>query len=206
MSYSTASPTAQPSFGKMSEPPTTLKLLVIGEPASPSHEGSNRDCAVSAAQHRSAGSLRRARCGVPDRITRRGTVGWGDTPPPRQRCHGHRTCTSWVSGTCWRRPSARACVRQSTGHLGRSVGFSRWINKLHLHDNPALTCWLTLHPVIPVAGASSVGKSSLLLRFTDETFLSPDETSGACGGPVPFGSHSLPFGVSNLGHGTDMYW
>lgn len=28
-------------------------------------------------------------------------------------------------------------------------------------------------------GASSVGKSSLLLRFTDETFLSPDETSGA---------------------------
>ncbi|GAA6011930.1 hypothetical protein JCM8202_004203 [Rhodotorula sphaerocarpa] len=30
MSYSTASPTAQPSFGKMSEPPTTLKLLVIG--------------------------------------------------------------------------------------------------------------------------------------------------------------------------------
>jgi hypothetical protein len=31
MSYSTASPTAQPSFGKMSEPPTTLKLLVIGQ-------------------------------------------------------------------------------------------------------------------------------------------------------------------------------
>lgn len=29
------------------------------------------------------------------------------------------------------------------------------------------------------SGASSVGKSSLLLRFTDETFLSPDETSGA---------------------------
>jgi len=27
-------------------------------------------------------------------------------------------------------------------------------------------------------GASSVGKSSLLLRFTDETFLSPEETSG----------------------------
>ncbi|GAA5845007.1 hypothetical protein JCM3766R1_004846 [Sporobolomyces carnicolor] len=30
MSYSTASPTATPSFGTLSEPPTTLKLLVIG--------------------------------------------------------------------------------------------------------------------------------------------------------------------------------
>ncbi|KPV78686.1 uncharacterized protein RHOBADRAFT_10586, partial [Rhodotorula graminis WP1] len=30
-------------------------------------------------------------------------------------------------------------------------------------------------------GASSVGKSSLLLRFTDETFLSPDETSATIG-------------------------
>lgn len=43
-----------------------------------------------------------------------------------------------------------------------------------------------LVPVLPAfacsrrsyTGASSVGKSSLLLRFTDETFLSPDETSG----------------------------
>ncbi|BGP13017.1 hypothetical protein JCM10213_008008 [Rhodosporidiobolus nylandii] len=32
-----------------------------------------------------------------------------------------------------------------------------------------------------VIGASSVGKSSLLLRFTDETFLSPDETSATIG-------------------------
>lgn len=31
---------------------------------------------------------------------------------------------------------------------------------------------------LSAAGASSVGKSSLLLRFTDELFLSPDETSG----------------------------
>ncbi|GAA6031266.1 hypothetical protein NBRC10512_003288 [Rhodotorula toruloides] len=34
---------------------------------------------------------------------------------------------------------------------------------------------------ILVIGASSVGKSSLLLRFTDETFLSPDETSATIG-------------------------
>ncbi|GAA6064268.1 hypothetical protein JCM10212_001652 [Sporobolomyces blumeae] len=32
-----------------------------------------------------------------------------------------------------------------------------------------------------VIGASSVGKSSLLLRFTDETFLSPEETSATIG-------------------------
>ncbi|SCZ90371.1 BZ3500_MvSof-1268-A1-R1_Chr1-3g01948 [Microbotryum saponariae] len=32
-----------------------------------------------------------------------------------------------------------------------------------------------------LTGASSVGKSSLLLRFTDETFLSPDETSATIG-------------------------
>lgn len=32
-----------------------------------------------------------------------------------------------------------------------------------------------------VIGASSVGKSSLLLRFTDELFLSPDETSATIG-------------------------
>jgi len=32
-----------------------------------------------------------------------------------------------------------------------------------------------------VIGASSVGKSSLLLRFTDETFLAPDETSATIG-------------------------
>lgn len=56
MSYSTASPTAQPSFGKMSEPPTTLKLLVIGQstrlapaslalrPLSPGHGRSDGLC------------------------------------------------------------------------------------------------------------------------------------------------------------------
>ncbi|GAA5942251.1 uncharacterized protein JCM15063_002949 [Sporobolomyces koalae] len=32
-----------------------------------------------------------------------------------------------------------------------------------------------------VIGASSVGKSSLLLRFTDETFLAPEETSATIG-------------------------
>lgn len=32
-----------------------------------------------------------------------------------------------------------------------------------------------------VIGASSVGKSSLLLRFTDELFLSPEETSATIG-------------------------
>lgn len=36
------------------------------------------------------------------------------------------------------------------------------------------------HITRSLIGASSVGKSSLLLRFTDETFLSPDETSGEC--------------------------
>ena len=56
---------------------------------------------------------------------------------------------------------------------------------LSIHEQP-----LTGPPTSPpsslaryqpsLAGASSVGKSSLLLRFTDETFLSPDETSGAC--------------------------
>lgn len=35
MSYTAASPTAKPQWAATSEPPTTLKLLVIGQPFSP---------------------------------------------------------------------------------------------------------------------------------------------------------------------------
>ena len=62
MSYSTASPTAQPSFGKMSEPPTTLKLLVIGQ------SGLRSLSTVSLQWPLLPGERRRVRC-VSDRVT-----------------------------------------------------------------------------------------------------------------------------------------
>lgn len=81
MSYSTASPTAQPSFGKMSEPPTTLKLLVIGQsgPVSP------RTIPPSLSEWLTLPERGGGMCGVFDRVT-----GWGDRVP-------HLDAWTWTS-------------------------------------------------------------------------------------------------------------
>lgn len=162
MSYSTASPTAQPSFGKMSEPPTTLKLLVIGqfEPlpalAATRFEVSKRVEAGGGFRVRAAGEWNRIRA-----------ISGGQHPPYADE-RGVRQGKITPTG----------CTRLSAG--ATESGDPDWHRDgrrhLQFRSTPVVTS--QADTLRPRTGASSVGKSSLLLRFTDETFLSPDETSG----------------------------